>query len=334
MKKNEISEIIGNINEKYVDEAILYNGKQIKIRHNRSMKWISIAACLCFALVGAFAIPKLSPSVSENAEHADTRNENAFHDNDPNSSAPAPDSQTADSTKASEQSITVQDETDTSPVYYSDLKLTNGVPSEEALAFSNADMLSITSFDASALSQDNCCMIVEGTVVNLYVKHYSYDIYNDKFEKNGILHSKTDTIVYEIAVDKTWYGEDISGDTILIEDTSYFTEPIFAVKKGGRYVLPIYEYGDTVWTLGHEYAGGDIARDTVYSTIYPYHPQIEVTNDGSYVVSQDWTTLTAKNAKEIIMDTLEDDDYWKDKMCLVDGKTFEEQMAVLISDIK
>ena len=44
---------------------------------------------------------------------------------------------------------------------------------------------------------------------------------------------------------------------------------------------------------------------SVYSTIYPYHPQIEVTNDGSYLISQDWTTLTAKNAREVIMDTLD-----------------------------
>lgn len=177
-------------------------------------------------------------------------------------------------------------------------------------------------------------MIIEGTVVDLYVKHYTYDVYSDKFEENGILHGRTDAIVYEVAVDKTWYGEDIGGGTILIEDTSYFTEPILAVKEGGRYVLPLYEYGNSIWTLGHEYAGGDITRETSYSTIYPFHPQIEVTNDGSYVVSQDWTTLAANNAKEVIMDTLDDDDFWKDKMYLVDEKTFEEQMTILISNIK
>ena len=141
-------------------------------------------------------------------------------------------------------------------------------------------------------------------------------------------------IVYEVAVDKTWYGGDISGDTILIEETSYFTEPIVAVKEGCRYVLPLYEYGDSIWTLGHEYAGGDITRETIYSTIYPYHPQIEVTNDGSYLVSVDWTTLTANNAKEVIMDTLDDDVFWKDKMYLIDGDTFAGQMAVLIDAIR
>lgn len=333
MKKNEISEIIGNINDKYVDEAINYTGKEKKIRHNRMMKWGTIAACLCIALIGAFAIPKLTPSISKSVGHSDTE-VSSLHDGELNISVPDPDSQTPDNKEISEPIPTAQDKIDTSPVYYSNLMLANSGLDEEALACSESAMLDITSFDESALSQDHCCMIIEGTVVDLYVKHYNYDIYSDKFEENGILHCRKDTVVYEVAVDKTWLGEDISGGTILIEDTSYFTEPILAVKEGGRYVLPLYEYGNSVWTLGDEYAGGDIARETPYSTIYPFHPQIEVTNDGSYVVSQDWTTLVANNAKEVIMDTLDDGDFWKDKMYLVDEKTFEEQMTILISNIK
>lgn len=91
------------------------------------------------------------------------------------------------------------------------------------------------------------------------------------------------------------------------------------------------------WKKNHRkkrYAGGDITRETVYSTVYPYHPQIEVTKDGSYFVSQNWTTLVANNAKKVIMDTLDYDNFWNDKMYLVDKKTFEEQMAILISNIK
>lgn len=322
MNKNEISEIIGNISDKYVDEAILYTGKENKLRHSRLLKWASLAACLCVVLVGAFAISKSNPSVSELEYYPDTWNESTLSDSE------------AAGTEIPEQTSTAQNESDTSPVYYSSLRLADGVLNEEALAVAGSSTMDITSFDESMLSQDHCCMIIEGTVTDLYVKHYAYDIYSDKFEENGILHGRTDTVVYEVAVDKTWYGKDVSGGTILIEDISYFIEPILAVNEGRRYVLPIYEHGDTIWTFGHEYAGGDITRETVYSTIYPFHPQIEVTNDGWYVVSEDWTTLTSKNVREIIMDTLDDDDFWKDKMYLVDEKTFEEQMAVLISDIK
>lgn len=41
-----------------------------------------------------------------------------------------------------------------------------------------------------------------------------------------------------------------------------------------------------------------------------------------------------KNTKEVIIDILEDGDYWKDKMFLVDRNTFMDQMVVLIGGIK
>ena len=61
----EISEIIGNISDKYVDEAILYTGKENKLHHSRLTKWGALAACLCIVLAAAFAISKLNQSVSE-----------------------------------------------------------------------------------------------------------------------------------------------------------------------------------------------------------------------------------------------------------------------------
>ena len=45
--------------------------------------------------------------------------------------------------------------------------------------------------------------------------------------------------------------------------------------------------------------------------------------------------MTAKNAREVIMDTLDEEYfYYRDKMRLVDEKTFAEQMAVLIDSFK
>ncbi len=317
MNSKKFSEAMSELGTKYVDEAINYKKK---ISKPIWAKWGAIAACLCL-IVGAVVLFKYgisNPPVDDNK---------IVLQNDPSEDL-------VSNTKEDTTVPSLTETIDASPVYYSSLMLTDSVLNEEALAlFSSSSLMDIKEFDESTLSQDHCCMIIEGTVVNLYVKHYTYDIYSDKFEENGILHGKTDTVVYEVAVDKTWYGEDISGETILIEDTSYFIEPILAVKEGGRYVLPLYEYGDSIWTLGHEYAGGDIARETAYSTIYPYHPQIEVIGDGSYFVSQDWTTLVEKNAKEVIMDTLDDEDYWKDKMYLVDENTFASQMTILIESI-
>lgn len=218
-------------------------------------------------------------------------------------------------------------------VYYSDLNLPEGSLNKDVLGLSDSASASIAEFSEAMLSQDKCCMIIEGTVTNLCVKHYTYDIYDDKFEKNGVLHCIADTVVYEIAVDKTWYGDDVRGETIIIEDISYFTDPVLSLRVGKRYVLPLYDCGDSIYS-NEDYAGGDITRESRLSTIYPYHPQIEVTNDGSYLISDDWTTLTAKNAVNVIMDTLDVDNYYQDKMRLVDADTFEEQITSLISNIK
>lgn len=385
MKKNEISDIIGNIDEKYIDEAISYTGKETGIHHNNLLKWGAVAAGICVVIGAVLAIPESDPTVSENQKYNTEGNSEdhetqvsegvavssetpdypamikingivyqnsgekieSFNDTTPDghitsicSGVPKENDQSnfggCDYQYGEKNTINVKINDGwyifvPQTLYYSSLMLPEKELNEEALSVSEASMMDIVSFDESMLS--DCCMIVEGIVKEVYVKHYNYDIYSDKFEENGILHGMTDTIVYEVEVEKTWYGEDISGETIHIEDNSYVTEPIFAVKAGGRYVLPIYESGETVWTLGHEYAGGDITRETPYSTLYPFHPQIEVTSDGSYIVSQDWETLTA-NAIEIVMDTLDDDDFWKDKMYLVDGKTFEEQMEILFSNIE
>ena len=329
MDTYKLLDAIGEIN----DGAV--RGAREK-REPKSREWIKLAllaACLCLVVLSAFALSHMRSSAPMDGGAG-----SASLDGAPDGYTPGSDGQALKDGEIGEQDSGAKaenTETDTSPVYYSSLTLADGALDEETLAFSESSMMDVKAFDESMLSQDHCCMIIEGAVVNLYVKHYTYDVYSDKFEENGILHGRTDTIVYEVAVDKTWYGADISGDTILIEDTSYFTEPVLAVKEGGRYVLPLYEYGDSIWTLGHEYTGGDITRETVYSTIYPYHPQIEVTNDGSYLVSQDWTTLTAKNAREVIMDTLDEENfYYRDKMRLVDEKNFAEQMAVLIDNIQ
>jgi len=305
MRAENLLEAIGEIQDEAIRDARIQRKPKVR-------KWVKpafCAACLCLMAITAFAISHMYISKPM---------ENGYVDAQEGGSLPE-----LQKTKY-----------ELSPVYYNDLKLSGGEQNEEALGLSESAMMDIKAFDESMLSQDKCCMIIEGNVVNLYVKHYAYDVYSDKFEKNGILHGRTDTVVYEIAVDKTWYGEDVSGTTILVEDTSYFTEPIFSVKKGMRYVVPLYQYGESIWTGVNEYAGGDITRDSCYSTIYPYHPQIEVTDDGFYLISQDWTTLTAKNTRKVIIDMLEKENYYQDKMCLVDGDTFAEQMEVLVNNIK
>lgn len=51
MRKYRISEIIGNINEKYVGEATVYSGNAKALRHTGWIKWGAIAACLVLVVV-------------------------------------------------------------------------------------------------------------------------------------------------------------------------------------------------------------------------------------------------------------------------------------------
>lgn len=314
MKNEKILRAIGEIDDDLITGAV--NDRGAKARAGKQgiwLKWGAAAACLCLIATAALAglhrqtLPAPTPGGVLAADNSESSSE--LH--------------TTDNTEPAVP--------DRSPVSFASLKFPGKEPDVDLSQVSASSLMDIKAFDESCLSQDRCCMILEGTITRLYTKHYTYDIYSDKFEKNGVLHSFADTVVYELAVEKTWYGDDISGQTILIEDTNYFIEPIMALKEGGRYVLPLYEYGDSIWTLGHEYAGGDITRDSRYSTIYPYHPQIAVTEDGSYFLSKDWTTLTAVNARDVVFENPSGE--YRDNMCLVDANTFARQMAILTANI-
>ena len=59
MKKKRISETMGNINQKYVNEATAYAGEVKAARRPVWMKWSAIAACLCLIVVAMVAVPNL-----------------------------------------------------------------------------------------------------------------------------------------------------------------------------------------------------------------------------------------------------------------------------------
>lgn len=72
-------------------------------------------------------------------------------------------------------------------------------------------------------------------------------------------------------------------------------------------------------------------RESRYSTIYKFHPQIEAVKEG-YILSTDWKTLTDGKATPVIMDTDygRDYEYYKDKMVFVRKSDFAEKMDQLM----
>ena len=55
MTAKTFSVVLGEINEKYLNEAISYKAK----KKNGWLKWGAIAACLCLVVIGAFVAPNL-----------------------------------------------------------------------------------------------------------------------------------------------------------------------------------------------------------------------------------------------------------------------------------
>ena len=56
MRKNRISETIGNIDQKYVNEATAYTGEAKAVRRPAWMKWGAIAACFALVAVIGFGV--------------------------------------------------------------------------------------------------------------------------------------------------------------------------------------------------------------------------------------------------------------------------------------
>ena len=300
MKGNDLLNIMGNADYKFIAEAEI-----IKANKKRGfVKWVTIAACLCIAVIAIFL-------------------SNIFVPNNENTSL------SQNGIKATEN--TSSKSFDNSPIKYSDLILADGKDND--ISISSDSELCVAAFEEKFLKEDGCCMIVEGTVKNIYSKKYKYDVSDDKFEDNGVLHNIMETVVYEISVDKTWFGNDVTGQTIIVEDNSYCLDPLFKIKAGKKYVVPLFEYGNSILYSKEEkenFLSGDIVRESKFSTVYPYHPQIEVTKDSKYIVSENWKTLISEKAREIVVDLKDKDNYVYFQMYLLDGDTFKNAMNRLI----
>lgn len=145
-------------------------------------------------------------------------------------------------------------------------------------AYGSADIAPFT--EKSVMAQS--VALLQGKVTNRYDKHYTYTRPGEQMEV------QTDTVVYELTVDRVWYGEGFTQTTYLIEDEDDPIDQPCKLQVGERYVVPIYRYGDQLYT-------GDVRRKSPYSSTYPFQPAIRLTEAGEYIVPAGWTTLTARS---------------------------------------
>lgn len=189
----------------------------------------------------------------------------------------------------------------------------------------------IASFNENHLKE--CVAIIEGKVLSIKEKEYTVIYEYDKFGTNTLT-EKTNTLIYEIKVEKVWYGNIKESEIITVQDEIFALSGTFFLSEGGTYVLPICDSGENIRTdtAGQQYLSGDIKRVSPYSTVYPFHPQIEKTDNG-YLFTADWKTLVDEETKEVTVDVPLSEEYYADKLRLNSADIFERQFKQLLGEI-
>ncbi len=215
-------------------------------------------------------------------------------------------------------------------LFYSELVSHRDLSAFNTNGYHTAD---IASFNESHLK--DCTAIIEGEILSIREKEYTilYEFY--KFGTDTLT-EKTNTLIYEIKVDNVWYGDIDENTIITVQDELLYLNEMFVPGVGGRYVLPLCDSGEDIRidTSGQKYLSGDTKRESRYSILYPFHPQIEKTDKG-YLFTSDWKSLITKDTKTVTVDIPmnEEFSYYVDKMRLNSAEVFERQFRELMIDI-
>ena len=220
-----------------------------------------------------------------------------------------------------------------SSIYYSQLSLAEDQTDPEILEQFGRSQADIAGFDENMLSQD-CCAILEGKIVDMYLRK---NLPENNDESQDASYPFAYSLIYELKVEKVWYSRQAVADTVFIENPVDFIDTPCAMRSGRSYVVALH----VASAVHHDFAESVSEEETVsfvYSIIYPFHPQIEVTEEGNYIVSNDWETLVAENAIPIIVDIKQVRGYdifgyYSDKMSLVPAETFSKQLSTLMKAV-
>lgn len=218
--------------------------------------------------------------------------------------------------------------TEESELFYSNLISHREQTTLNVSGYHTAD---IASFNERFL--EDCVAAIEGEILSAREKEYTVLYEYDKFSTNTLT-EKTNTIIYEIKVEKVWCGDIKVNEIITVQDEVFTLDKIFTPAVGGSYVLPLCDSGDNIRIdiSGQKYLSGDTKRESIYSTLYPFHPQIEKTDKG-YLFSSDWDSLITDETKTITVDIPLAEEYYADKMRLNSADVFERQFKQLLINV-
>ncbi|MBQ4562167.1 MAG: hypothetical protein IJA55_07590 [Clostridia bacterium] len=235
------------------------------------------------------------------------------------------------------------DDTELPDITYTPSPVYDGIPYSEldipdtGLAPGLEDVKGIMMADIAPFYEEyleDCVAVVEGRVKDVRIKHYDFATDYDKFRDGGKTIYRWDTVIYEIEVERIYKGE-LGIETMIIEDTILFDQ-MFYMKEGHRYVISVIQ---TTGDVGHGLWQGNVIegsakRESIYHSMYPYCPPIEVTEDGYYLFHNRWTTLAASEAAvKVTMDIPFESEqaYFNDKMMLIDSVNFEKLFETILT---
>ena len=323
MNKDELYHAISGINKDFIAESENFESIAANCRKKRIFSKIAVSA------VPVCAIAAIGIGLWQNG---------AFGTDSGLTAAQAPSTDAVPSvteiTAASEQTTallqttTVLQTAQQKELYYRDLVKNTDLPKLEGYEDTSAAR-SVAGFDIEAFRENmlkDGIGIVEGEIINMKVNHYEYATASDKFQKNGALHHKESTVVYQIRVDRVLHGDFAAGEVVTVEDISFVCDPVISVKTGSRYIIPIAK-GDGKLYEADQVVSGSVSMESSYYTVYPYHPQIEKVS-GGYVVSSDWSSLITADCTELRMDPREN--CYPFTMFHVPGAVFNERFNIII----
>lgn len=125
-------------------------------------------------------------------------------------------------------------------------------------------------------------------------------------------------VTYEVVLNKVLYAEEyatpgsrLTIKSIIDEDMVLDGTVLYALLEGRTYLLPLAKNEDVMWL------------------IFPFAPQIEVTNNGEYLFHNGWKSLVTEESMEVLKKTGSPHDFFYDRMMLRTDFSVEDELVSL-----
>ena len=237
---------------------------------------------------------------------------------------------------------TAVDTTERPEVTYTPSRVYDGIPyseldiSDTELDPALNDLVGGSAMLADFVEEDlvHATAVIEGRVVGVRTKLYNILTDHDKFGDGCGTRYFENSVVYDIEVEKVYMGKIDADEIFTVEVRVVAPRYTFHLKEGHSYVIPVRKVDEEWGFWQGNVVEGSTERDSMNSILYSYHPQIERTEDGYYIFSDDWTTLASSEAALRVTMDVPYDKYkqsYNDKMMLIDSVNFEKCLEEILA---